>query len=100
MSSTPGPNAQRAPQLSAASLREALDELDTKIQTLHNRAHATAAGSPNTYQAHAEALEAKRALLAEQLNQAPASADDSEPGVWAQIRRGIEALRDDMRAIL
>ncbi|MCC3155483.1 hypothetical protein Q3A66_20675 [Hymenobacter sp. BT770] len=98
MSSTPGPDAQRPPQLSEHALRQALSELDAKIQTLHNRAHATAAGSPNTYQAHAEALEAKRARLAQQLVQAPA--DGSEPSVWAQILRGIESLREDLRNIL
>ena len=100
MSSTPGPDAQRPPLLSEHALRQALGELDAKIQTLHNRAHATAAGSSNTYQAHAEALEAKRARLAQQLVQAPAPADGSEPSVWAQILRGIENLREDLRNIL
>jgi hypothetical protein len=90
----------RAPQLSEAALRQSLTELDAKIQTLRNRAHATAAGSPNTYQQHAEALETKRAQLAEQLGQAPAPADGSEPSVWSQIRRGIESLSDDVKAIL
>ena len=100
MSSTPGPDAQRPPQLSPRDLHQALAELDAKIQTLHNRAHATAAGSPNTYEAHAQALEAKRARLAEQLGKAPASADGTEPGVWAQVRRGIEGLREDLRKII
>jgi hypothetical protein len=100
MSSTPGPDAQRPPQLSARDLHQALAELDSKIQTLHNRAHATAAGSPNTYQAHAEALEAKRARLAEQLGKAAPSADGSEPSVWNQVRRGIESLREDLKKIL
>jgi hypothetical protein len=90
----------RAPQLSEAELRQSLSELDAKIQTLRNRAHATAAGSPNTYQQHAEALETKRAQLAEQLGQAPAPADGSEPSVWSQIKRGIESLSDDVKAIL
>ena len=100
MSSIPAPDAQRPPQLSEHALRQALAELDTKIQTLHNRAHATAAGSTNTYEAHAESLEAKRALLAEQLGKAPMPADGSEPSVWAQIRRGIDALREDIRKLL
>ena len=100
MSSTPSPDAQRLPQLSEHSLRQALAELDTKIQTLHNRAHTTAAGSTNTYEAHAKSLEAKRALLAEQLAQAPSPSDGIEPSVWSQIRRGIEALREDLRKIL
>jgi hypothetical protein len=100
MNSTPAPDHQRAPRLSEAELRQALDELDTKIRTLHNRAHATAAGSPNTYETHATSLEAKRARLAEQLGQYPTPADGSEPSVWTQIRRGIDTLRDDLRTIL
>jgi hypothetical protein len=100
MPSTPPPEHQRAPRLSESELRQALDELDAKIRTLHNRAHATVAGSPNTYEEHAAALEAKRALLARQLGDAPTPADGSEPGVWSQIRRGIDTLRDDLRNIL
>lgn len=90
----------RAPHLSEAALRQSLDELDAKIQTLRNRAHATAAGSPNTYLQHADALEAKRTGLAQQLGLAPAPAEGPEPSVWAQIRRGIETLGDDVRALL
>ncbi|MBD2722296.1 MULTISPECIES: sll1863 family stress response protein [Hymenobacter] len=88
----------RAPQLSDAELRQALDELDAKIQTLRNRAHATAAGSPNTYQQHADALETKRALLAQQLGESPA--DSADAGLLSQIRHGIESLRDDVRNLL
>ena len=87
----------RAPQLAEPELRRALDELDAKIQTLRKRANATAAGSPNTYEQHADALETKRAQLAEQLGQAPA---DAEAGVWSHIRHGIETLRDDVRNLL
>ena len=94
------PTHARAPHLSEAELRQALDELDAKIQTLRHRAHATAAGSPNTYLQHADALETKRRQLAEQLGQSPAPARGGEPGVWAQIRRGIETLRDDVRTLL
>ena len=100
MSSTPAPDRQRPPYLSEADLRQALTELDSKIKTLHNRAHATAAGSPSTYQQHAAALEAKCARLAEQLSQAPTPAQGPEPSVWDQIRRGIEGLRQDLRDIL
>lgn len=93
------PTAAPVPPLSAANLRQALDELDAKIRTLRQRAHATAAGSPATYGAHADALEAKRAQLAAQL--AGAHTDKAaEPGVWASIWRGIEALRADLHNIL
>ena len=94
------PTHPRAPHLSETELRQALDELDAKIQTLRHRAHATAAGSPSTYLQHADALETKRQQLAEQLGQFPAPASGGEPDVWTQIRRGIETLRDDVRALL
>lgn len=106
MPSTPAPDHQRTPRapLSAAELHQALDELDAKIQTLRNRAHATAAGTTATYQQHADALEAKRARLAQQLTEAPTadnnSADPNDPGVWTQIRRGVDALREDLKNLL
>jgi hypothetical protein len=86
--------------LSETALHQALHELDAKIKTLHNRAHATAAGSPNTYEQHAAALEAKRARLAEQLGQTPTPTNGSEPSAWEHIRRGIEALGNDVRSLL
>ncbi|MDO7851460.1 hypothetical protein [Hymenobacter convexus] len=92
------PTHPRAPQLSEADLRQALDELDAKIQTLRNRAHATAAGSASTHQQHADALETKRAQLAAQLGQHEAGGADS--GLLHTIRRGIESLRDDVRGLL
>ena len=99
--STPAPENQRPPQLRGADLHQALEELDAKIQTLRNRAHATAAGSPATYSEHANSLEAKRARLAEQLHAAPAAAvDGPEPGAWSQIRYGISLLRDDLKNFL
>ena len=96
------PTQPRAPHLSEADLRQALSDLDTKIQTLRNRANATAAGSPSTYQQHADALETKRAGLAEQLDQGhtPAPADGAVPDAWTHIRRGIDSLGDDLRKLL
>ncbi|WP_019947890.1 hypothetical protein [Hymenobacter aerophilus] len=110
MATVPDPDHIRVPAyLSAADLQRALDELDTKIQTLHRRAHATVAGSTATYQQHAEALEAKRARLLDKLGQArtaaadtpaAATADEAETGVWEEIRRGVENLRQDLRDLL
>ncbi|NVO84141.1 hypothetical protein [Hymenobacter terrestris] len=109
MATVPDPDHIRVPaHLSAADLQRALDELDTKIQTLHRRAHATVAGSTATYQQHAEALEAKRARLLEKLDQATAASPTdaaaapagSETGVWEEIRRGVENLRQDLRELL
>jgi hypothetical protein len=93
-------SAPRDPQLSATNLRLALDELDAKIKTLHNRAHTTAAGSANTYEAHAAALEAKRARLAAQLDQVGSPAHGAEPGPWQQLRQDIENLGHDVQALL
>ena len=101
-SPTSDASAPRDPRLSAANLRLALDELDTKIKTLHNRAHATAAGSANTYAAHAATLEAKRARLAAQLTQAgtPPPGSGPGPGNWQQLRQDIENLGHDVQALL
>ncbi|WP_201980078.1 hypothetical protein [Hymenobacter rubidus] len=94
------PDYPRDPRLSAADLHQALDELDAKIKTLHSRAHATVAGSTNTYEAHATALEAKRARLAEQLRQAGSADANPEPSVWTSIRRSIAELGDEVRDAL
>ena len=107
MATTPTPDHMRAPaNLSAAALHQALAELDTKIRTLHNRAHATVAGSSATYHQHAEALEAKRARLVERLhetapdnNQTAATAPQDRTA-WDEIWRGIEHLRQDLRDLL
>lgn len=102
MATTPIPDHMRVPaNLSAEALRQALTELDTKIQTLHNRANATTAGSSATYQQHAEALEAKRARLAERLQQVQ-PATTAAPGhtAWDEIWQGIENLRQDLRNII
>lgn len=105
MASTPAPDHMRAPaHLSAEALHLALHELDAKIRLLHNRAHATTAGSPATYRQHAEALEAKRARLAERLQASdtpattPATAEN--PTTWEEIWRGVETLRQDLRNII
>ncbi|GGG34705.1 hypothetical protein [Hymenobacter glacieicola] len=106
MATTPSPEHMRAPaHLTADDLRQALTELDAKIQTLRNRAHATVANSQNTYHQHADALEAKRARLAERLGP-EATASKSAPGsdhdrsTWDDIWHGIENLRQDLRNII
>ncbi|GAB2778568.1 hypothetical protein HNQ93_001633 [Hymenobacter luteus] len=110
MATTPSPEHMRAPaHLTADDLRQALTELDAKIQTLRNRAHATAANSENTYHQHADALEAKRARLVERLgpnSPTPATTDKSGPdqnhdrSAWDEIWHGIENLRQDLRNII
>lgn len=107
MSSVPTPENMRVPQhLSDAELRQALEELDTKIKTLHNRAHATTAGSHATYHEHAAALEAKRAKLVAQLGPTPtgqtagAAPSEQNKNLWEEIARGIDNLRNDLRDIV
>jgi hypothetical protein len=102
MSHIPNPEHVRMPQhLNAESLRLALDELDGKIKTLRNRAHATTATSQHTYHEHIASLEAKRAKLAEKLGPRPApGAEDAPHSAWEEIMRGIDNLRDDLRNII
>ena len=102
MTHIPTPENVRVPQhLTADALQLALDELDGKIKTLRNRAHATAATSQHTYHEHIAALEAKRAKLSAQLTASPAPEGSAEPhSAWEEIRRGIDNLRDDLRNIL
>ena len=105
MSTLPSPDHVRPPQnLSDASLRQALTELESKIQTLRNRAHATTAGAPHTYHEHIASLEAKRHKLQERLGTAPATTEahaaDSDRSAWDEIWQGIENLRQDLRNII
>ncbi|WBA42288.1 hypothetical protein [Hymenobacter canadensis] len=104
MSTLPSPEHVRPPQnLSDASLRLALTELESKIQTLRNRAHATTAGAPHTYHEHIASLEAKRQKLQERLGTAPATPETnvhSDRSAWDEIWQGIENLRQDLRNII
>ncbi|MBC6698165.1 sll1863 family stress response protein [Hymenobacter puniceus] len=107
MSTLPSPDHVRPPQnLSDASLRQALTELESKIQTLRNRAHATTAGASHTYHEHIASLEAKRQKLQERLGTAPASSaeahstSDTDRSAWDEIWLGIENLRQDLRNII
>ncbi|MDU0371397.1 hypothetical protein ACFPAF_13395 [Hymenobacter endophyticus] len=110
MATTPTPDHMRVPaNLSAENLHQALTELDTKIKTLHNRANATTAGSQATYHQHAEALEVKRARLAEALyhtssanppTATPPATTQEAGGTLDEIWRGIETLRQDLRNLI
>jgi hypothetical protein len=104
MSSIPSPEHVRVPQhLSDNDIRQALDDLDSKIKTLRNRAHATTEGAPHTYHEHIAMLEAKRNKLAEQLGPAPAAdakPTDRDHSTWSEIWHGIENLRNDLRNII
>lgn len=95
------PEHQRATrQFSAEQLRDALDELDAKLDTLRRRVRATAADSQHTYHAHIATLERKRALLTEQVNAARSQTGESDGSVWQDIRSGIDTLRQDLKKML
>ncbi|MBC8084779.1 MAG: hypothetical protein H7Z21_16390 [Hymenobacter sp.] len=96
-------NARVPRHLSHNEIHQALEELDKKIRTLRNRAHATTAGAAHTYHEHIATLEVKRGKLAERLG--PAPAPDAQPtsqdqNTWGEIWHGIENLRNDLRNIL
>ncbi len=95
------PDHQRVPRnLSAAQAQEALVELDAKLDTLRRRAHATAADSASvhTYHEHIAGLERKRALLQTLLTQA--GSGPAGESVWADLKSGIETLRQDLKSLL
>ncbi|GAB2954359.1 hypothetical protein GCM10027048_19690 [Hymenobacter coalescens] len=100
MTYVPNPDHMRAPHhLSTAELQQALEELDSKIKTLHARANATTANAPHHYHEHIAALEVKRRQLGEQLGAADQGShpdDDRSGSVWTDLKRGIDTLREDI----
>ncbi|WP_026463803.1 hypothetical protein [Adhaeribacter aquaticus] len=93
----PKPESVRAPEhLSPNEIRQSLEELDGKIKILQGRAHATAADSNHTYHQHIAALERKRALISEKLNQ---SGNDTSNSAWTEIKSGIDGLANDIKKI-
>lgn len=97
------PDHQRAPRaLSPDQVREALTELDTKLDTLRRRARATAADSPHTYHAHIATLERKRELLGHSATAAQKAGPD-EPqanSLWTEFKSGVDTLRQDLKDLL
>ena len=95
------PDHQRAPRhLTAPQAQEALAELDNKLDTLRRRAQGTAADSAatHTYHEHIAGLERKRALL--QATLADATRAPEGESVWADLKSGIETLRQDLLRML
>ncbi len=94
----PKPENVRAPEnLSTNEIRKSLEELDNKIKVLQGRAHATTVDSNHTYHEHIAALEKKRALIAEKLNQS--NDNDAGSSTWTDIKNSIESLTNDIKKI-
>ena len=82
----------RAPDhLTKEEVQKSLAELDSKIKTLRGRINATAADSNHTYHEHIAALERKRELIAEKLN----DTEDSQ-SKWHELKSGLDNLKDDI----
>lgn len=86
------PENMRAPNhLTRAEVQKSLDELDSKIKVLKGRANATTADSNNTYHEHIAALERKRELIAQKMND-----KDQNTSTWQDLRSGIDKLKNDI----
>ncbi|WP_299823701.1 hypothetical protein [uncultured Pontibacter sp.] len=82
----------RAPDhLTKDEIQKSLNELDNKIKTLRGRANATTADSNHTYHEHIAALERKRELIANKLN----DSEDTQ-SKWQDLKTGLDNLKDDI----
>jgi len=72
-------------------VQRSLDELDNKIKVLKGRANATTADSNNTYHEHIAALEKKRELVAQKMND-----KDQSSSTWSDLSNGINNLKKDI----
>ncbi|RNI27137.1 DUF4164 family protein [Rufibacter immobilis] len=90
------PENMRAPEhLNEKEIRQSLDELDAKIKVLQGRAHATTADSSHTYHEHIAALEAKRALIAQKLD----NHTEHSESTWQEIKRGLDDLTEGIKKL-
>jgi len=98
------PEHMRAPRnLSADQVREALEELDAKLDTLRRRARATAADSQHNYHQHIASLERKREQLQHSFTaaqQADGTAQSGSSSLWTELKTGIDTLRQDLKNLL
>ena len=86
------PEHMRAPDnLSREEIQKSLDELDSKIKTLRAKVNATTADSNHTYHEHIAALEKKRELIANKLNDTEDTQDK-----WQNLRSGLDNLKNDI----
>ena len=86
------PEHMRAPNnLTREEIQKSLDELDSKIKTLRAKVNAATADSNHTYHEHIAALEKKRELIAEKLNDTEDTQDK-----WSNLRSGLDNLKNDI----
>ena len=86
------PENMRAPDnLSREEIQKSLDELDSKIKTLRAKVNATTSDSNHTYHEHIAALEKKRELIANKLNDTEDTQDK-----WQNLRSGLDNLKNDI----
>ncbi len=85
------PEHMRAPEnLTRDEVKQSLAELDNKIKTLRGRINATTSDSNNTYHEHIAALERKRELIAEKINDAGETQQK-----WQDLNKNISDLHTD-----
>jgi hypothetical protein len=90
------PENMRAPEhLNEKEIRQSLEELDAKIKVLQGRANATTADSPHTYHEHIAALEAKRALIAQKLENSSSATEST----WQEIKNSLDDLAEGIKKL-
>ncbi|GAB3819147.1 hypothetical protein [Pontibacter rugosus] len=90
------PENMRAPNhLTKGEVQKSLDELDSKIKTLQGRLNATTSDSSNTYQEHIEALERKRTLIAQKVDD-----PSNQSQHWHDLHDNISNLHNDADSMM
>lgn len=85
------PENMRAPDgLTKGEVQKSLDELENKIRTLRGRLNATTADSNNTYQEHIAALERKRELIMEKMED-----KNNQQQHWQDLHHNINNLHNE-----
>ncbi|MBB6610810.1 hypothetical protein H7F15_07160 [Pontibacter sp. Tf4] len=86
------PEHMRAPDhLTREEIQKSLNELDSKIKVLRAKVNATTADSSHTYHEHIAALEKKRELIAQKLEDKEDNQDK-----WQNLRTGLDKLKNDI----
>jgi DNA repair exonuclease SbcCD ATPase subunit len=90
------PENMRAPaHLNAAEIQKSLEELDSKIKVLQAKTKGTTADSQHTFHEHIAALEAKRALIAQKLD----NSENATESTWSEIKKHVEELTESIKKL-